>query len=171
MYDICRKAYFLFREQIVHQLGCQNDNADHNENHQYTDTHVPQVFYKGHGVKIQIDSSTCQKIQILNLPLVWQRSWGDIMDFDLSCRTGSDRIFRFAYRDRCSGDRFRRYYFGEEPLADRHNCDNECQNQHHGQRHIVRLGVLCCGKYQYVLFSFSLSYHHHRWGCRYCSRH
>ena len=61
MYDICRKVYFSFREQIVHQLGCQNDNADHNENHQHTDTHVPQFSTKAMGLKSKLTAVLVRK--------------------------------------------------------------------------------------------------------------
>ena len=47
----------LFGEQVVHQLGGKDDDADNGKNYQHANTHVLQIVDECHGVKLQIDGS------------------------------------------------------------------------------------------------------------------
>ena len=48
----------LFGEQVVHQLGGADDNADDHENHQHADAHIAQAINKAHEIEIKVHFGT-----------------------------------------------------------------------------------------------------------------
>ena len=48
----------LFGEQVIDQLGCQNDDADHHKDHQHTHAHITQAVHKTHQIKVKIHKFT-----------------------------------------------------------------------------------------------------------------